>query len=1244
MWTPRRILLVILGLFGFSAVYMLYARVLGGIDGLPELPAAFLTPSLDQDVFIPETGVSPTQKRLEEAFGPASPEVLDNLAYKTKLEMRDKGIVLASGQPVFTPEPSRFVTVSPFSLAFFGKPKPAHLRQPGEVQEISTFHADKAILEFDRPVSSPQELGGKAKMIGMELLAVPDMPSVDVRRGQIVITNNQKSPDPGQFLVFRTPGPLFYRSPEHAAPSPDAPQIWTSASVEIIDKKNLPRPIRSNSSATASVSGDDLRHRQAISEILLGHTLPPPTILAEGMKVYLQSNDAKAGPEKRNNTGYSGVRLIELNEKVQMNLWTDGGSGFPGSENPAEVKPMKIDPPALAGAIVGGLADAEAVAGRFEGKSLLLIETLGSFRYDFAASRARFEAAVVSNPALSNHVTLARLSASGKQDDLSCKLLVIDFAEPPDENAPKSAATAQPARAGMKVRQLQATGPHVYVSVEAEQLSAQGTELIYKTSDRTRQNTTTLRGMPVVAVREGNRLEAGSPGNLAEVLIVSTEPAPGSKDRKQTKLNVNGPGRITIYDQASNESNLQATWGRSLSQEREVVGKVEQDLLKFEGGASFIDTKGDMSLSADRIWLWLSAGLGQPTPGAVASGPQNSVKKQASPQRLLAVGNVRSQSTELHIEKTDQMTVWFRDVPPPTLPETKPPAVAAAPAPKEKPTVPGPPSTTPPPPVAVAAEPGKDNKPAAPPPEPEKPKPPVKLSARVIESWVVRYPVAAVIDPKAPKAPAPKPGSTTLKYELERARCDDRVVAHQEPADPAKNPRGLHIEGAKMHIDQSRAGSVMRVDGTNELWAQVHFESMSLFGPIVVIDQPKNEVTVDGRGALIMPSQSELGGGDSAGNKDKPTDLEVHWARSMRFEGAKSRAEFVEAVQAVQQPSRDAGPREVAPPPRILPAAFVAPAEQKAPPIDDGSWNRARLLCHELKVTFDRPIYFNNMRQSRGKSGTGKKDDETAKLKTASCTPMPDDEVSRLPADRQWLARKVIYLEETFAKTGKTTKAQRIDAQQIDMKNDEREQQVFATGPGEVRLFQQGSKSDDFGKPTVPGIEPKAPMPDPKKSSTEDQEMKLTVVKFTSRMVAKDTRKVYQEATFDDGARVWHIPTENMNLVFDEHHPPKRTFFLECNEKLTVSSDKTKKEPEQWMTALGNGTFRNDDYEGNAYKITYDNKVVVMEGAGERLAKLYRRRVAVGERNFQTARQIFYYKDGTVKLSESSSGSITPGP
>lgn len=1232
MWTPRRVLLLLACAAGLVGAFVGYVRVLGGIDGLPELPAAYLTPAEDQPPLPPKDGSS-TMVRLQEAFGPASPEVTDTVSYRLKYEERAKGLVFACGQPEFVPaepgkEASRFVTVSPFSVAFFGKPTPAHLRPPGQVTEVSTFHADKARLQFDKPVAGPQDIAnGKAKLVGMELVSVPDQRTGDARQGTIWITNNQKSADPADWLVFRTAGPLFYQAPDAVAPSAaDAPHVWTTARVEVIDRRNLPRPLRTGPTQTAVTAEDEFRKRNLVADILLGVSLPPPTITADGMKIYLRPSEGSKG-----GTGYSGVRLIELPDNVQMNLWADGNAGLPGSAPPQGAKPAAVkpgDPPLAALAAAGAWLDGREMAPRFERKTLLVIRTPGSFRYDLTANTARFEA-----PAPQT-VTVARFSPLGRQDNLLCNVLALDFFNNDQPAKPgEKAKLANPDRDGLAVQAMTATGPHVYLQVEGEQFSAQGTYLHYKSDPPTRTTTTTLRGTPVLAQKQQNLLKGGDPGTSVDIVLTTVDPPPDKANEKQapkktTTIEVRGPGRMEVFDPAAKAASLQAGWGRSLTQERDRVtvlkdGKaetVEQDLLKFEGGGEFVDLKGNMRLTADRLWLWLSAG-----------GERSSDTGKALPQRLLATGRVDAFSggqvpdpkdenaqppQPWSVKKTDQLTVWFLDIAPPA--QSIPPAAAAV----------GPvgllaAKMTPPPAVAATGS----VPPPAKPPKDLRPKPVLEMSARLIDSWVSRFPQPAEF---LTAAPADSPG---YKYRMDRARCEDRVVVHQDPADPTKAPRGLDITGALLNLNQTPAGSVMTVTGTVLAEAEVHFETLSLYGPVVAIDQPNNAVDITGRGRLRMPSQSDLGG--EAG---RPTELEVRWTRTMRFDGKSAFAEFLGQVQAVQTPDRGTfRPKAAAAPlPR---ASGFRPGDliqQPPPPPKSGDgWGWSAVYAHRLDVTLDRPVYFNQLRRSDGTTpGSKPGDPNNPKLKRAVCTPMADDEA----ATAQLPARTVVYLEQTFDKAGLTTKAQRIEAQQLELDNDDvrKDQTVSASGPGEVRILQPGSKD-----PAV-AVAPTGPA---KSASAEDTEMKLTWVRFNSRMTGRDRGKVLQKAVFDDGATVWNVPTDNLNLRFPDHAPPPGATFLTCTESLEVSTDKTKPDkPDQWMVARGAAEFLDDKYRGSAPVITYDGRAVVLNGEGNQLARMYDRRVGVQPGGNNSARRYVYtLKDGAVNAVDSGPGSFTPG-
>lgn len=1229
MWTPRRILLLLLGIAGFSAAYIVYSLFLGSVDGLPALPVAYLEPEDGLQSFeIPEETYSPTLLRLQEAFGPGSPEVTDSIEYKTKLEIRDKGMVFACGQPVFAAEPSEYVTVSPFSVAFFGKPRPPGSRQPGEIAEINTFHADKAVLQFDRPVQNTQDLSGKARLIGMELVSTPDTPTLDPRRGRIEVINNQRSADSANHLVFRTAGPLYYRTANAPGPKPPpgSPQIWSKAAIEVVDRRNLPRPLRTQNLEAVPSRGDDLRGRNAVANILLGLTLPPPTITAEGIRIFLTEQDTQTQQDKRNASGYAGVERIELSERMQMNLWADGQSGFPGGPSDAPTTPAPVmQLPEAAPGLIGGLADAAAIARLFESKTLLVVETLGPFVYDFKSSTAVFEAAPAANPAVPNHVTVTRLSAKGGQDNLFCKRLEVEFNDPKDRPPAPSSVPTPAVSSGMKIKQLIATGEHVFVSIEGEQLLAQGKELRYTVDAQTNRSTTILKGSPVVAVRERNRMQGGDNQTPAEVYLTSFDPKPASGERKRTDIEVRGPGRIEMFDAASNDNTLQATWGTSLVHRKEITNGREQSLLTFNGGGTFLDTKGGMRLSADRLQLWLAESAALPVTDHALKTPR------VLPQRLVAVGNVDGQSAEAIIRKTDQLTVTFRDIPPPSdLTVASAAGITSTPS-----SAPG--ETTAKPKTGETALIDPYAKPASTPspaPPAEKPKPPMYISARLVDAFVVRYPVQNTVQKANSDGTAV--GGAGLKYEMERARCEDRVMVHQDPADPQKSSRGTDIYGTKLLLDQSRSGGVLTVHGgTPTQPAQVYFEDMALFGPVVVLDQPNNAASVDGRGLLKMPSSSDLAGGQT----NQASELEIQWSERMRFEGALSKAEFVGLVHAVQQPKdrERAAPVTTAGRTEATPTALAARTtnnNRRARPVaaNRETWTRSRIICHRMDVTFDRPIYFNNLGPGTPKSGQPA---ERAQLRTAVCTPVPDDEIDRVAGGAN---RLVTFLQETFYDDASVEKSQRVSARQLNVENDAREQQMIATGPGEVRILQLGARDQETPAAPVASNRPKG--------EAEEQEMKLTIVRFPAQMIARDKGKVFQEASFKDGARVVQVPSENLNLDVEEHNLPERGVFLACTQVLDVSSARTKpsQPAKQWMTAVGNAEFQTDKYHGFGTRIVYDIDKVVLKGSDGSPAKLYKKvHGQVDRQDYHTGQEIIYNRNGTITGSGSIGGSVNTG-
>jgi hypothetical protein len=209
------------------------------------------------------------------------------------------------------------------------------------------------------------------------------------------------------------------------------------------------------------------------------------------------------------------------------------------------------------------------------------------------------------------------------------------------------------------------------------------------------------------------------------------------------------------------------------------------------------------------------------------------------------------------------------------------------------------------------------------------------------------------------------------------------------------------------------------------------------------------------------------------------------------------------------------------------------------------------------------------------------------------------------------------------------------------MLNDDarREQQVRASGEGELRILQLGSKDSGFA-----GVGPDTAA----KPTAEGEEMKLTWVKFATRMDGLDQAKLFQSAVFPDGARVWQTPTDNLDLQFEPSNPPPGTVTVICDRKLEVTSQRLKPgDPaDQRMTAEGSAEATSDDYRGAAPTIRFLRDTVVFTGDRVRQAQFVKRQVgATGNRqDHQSGRELVYHtKTKQLDIKDGTTGAFTPG-
>lgn len=1178
MWTPRRILLLFVGLAVFLLAYVGYGFFLGGVDGLPALPERYLEQAGGL-IIIPDNPRSPSETRLEQAFGPKCPE-LEDPAYKTKMELRDRGIVFAAGPIPDIKEPTKKLRISPLSLAHFSRPLAN--AKPDEAPEIVTLHADEAVLEYDRPVTSRTEiLQGQVRLVGVELIGNPEAEYRDLRKGRVIITHNQKSTDPGRWLIVRSPGPVYYQAAEPGkAPNPDQPMIRTAAAVEVENRSNVPQPLWGQRLFAVASSADELRASTAVSDIVLGLRAPPPTATAIGLKMYFRQETPPAKPGAKPPPPQTRLHRLHLGEAVQFNVWLEKSAGFPGTGSNAQPAPkpvVAVEPPLPFAALGGGVIGGKYVAERLKESALLTIETRGSFRYDLETNVARFETAPTASPNQSNNVEVVRVAATGARDTLICHTLDMGFEQ--NDSKPGLAATANTPPG---LRSVLATGPFVRLDSESEQLIAQGTSLHYVTDRASGKTALTFKGSPIDAVKDRHRLKTAD-GIPAELLFTSMPGKPGPKGQPTsiTTIAIRGPGGIAFYDSASRDNAVTATWASTFTQTRDKVGDKELDLLTFEGGR-FSDAKAGFELNGETLKLWLDQSEGVRQPGM----------QRAVPYRLQAIRGVHLKSPELIVDETDALSVWFRQAEPVAVKPNAP--VPAMPGGMPAPAAP----------TLAAKAPANANKP---------PPNPLHLNARTIEAWVARMP--------QPDAPVAGDAGPAAKYDLERAVCTDRVDARQAAADPKKNPRGLDIRAAKLTLEKQR---IRELSGFSALltalpgeFAELHHENTSLAGPTIALDQLANFVRVTGAGAMKMPAGSSLTGTGVANTNTaivrtagtvpspeptKQSDLHVEWSDRMEFNGADGIASFVGKVQARQD---------------------VIPILDNPAANPDPVWGKSWVLCHRLDVRFDRPVYFNQFNRKPAEPNGG------PKIAQAVCRPAPVDDAGTGPRADGF----VLYEDEQKRRDQSIVRRQRVRAASLDFRGAERGGTLLAGGPGEVRLLQMGAK--DAGVPGRPAASAATP---------DGQELKLTVVKYQTRLRMEDRGNAYQEAAFEGDVTAIQVPTKEFERPLEVHSQlPERSTLLTCDDILTVSTYRPHGgKPEQKMDALGNANFRTDEYRGRAHRIAYDGRIMTLEGTANRLAHIERSARSVGDGSGTPARRIEYDTvDGRIKIVEGAPGSIT---
>jgi hypothetical protein len=497
MLPPKRLLWMLAGLAVCLALYQVYLFFLGGYDGLTPLPAEYW-PGQKTD-FAPVRDTPnpepPVVRKLRLAFGPQAKEADRPIL----IESVQHGLVLAAQKAFLNPQGK--LELEQVAVAFFGKKK-SESAQP----DIATLQGDRAIIEFDKPLTSVRDVANRKPVAGrIEGRIDPATGKVN----QVHLRHHRRTPNPDDDLHLFTDW-LEYDDRQH--------RIWTEAAVEIVD----------GDPETGKITG-------------------------VGLEVLLETEPSRSPPAKPSRATITGVRSVELASNVQMYFQVDahtalfGGIGKPGRPNSPSGSASASSKPT---APVTTASTAAEPARKPARRSPVKVIADGPFLYRVPEDRAEFYHRV--------HlirIVPAEANPSGTQllDELRCQSLTLQFRRKNNSGKSKS----EDSEAAVELVSARAVGEPLELTVESEGLHATGSELVLDRGS----NSAVLVGKPLEAIYDGHRLQVT--GSL-------TLRTPENQIRELREAQARGPGTAWLRGRRQSEQlTLVVRWREQMRLERD---------------------------------------------------------------------------------------------------------------------------------------------------------------------------------------------------------------------------------------------------------------------------------------------------------------------------------------------------------------------------------------------------------------------------------------------------------------------------------------------------------------------------------------------------------------------------------------------------------------------------------------------------------------------------------------------------
>ena len=492
-----------------------------------------------------------------------------------------------------------------------------------------------------------------------------------------------------------------------------------------------------------------------------------------------------------------------------------------------------------------------------------------------------------------DQVELVRIRTPAPNDQVHCELLSIFFSQAQSAAKPggNSAEAAQRRNLGfdLEARRFVAEGHPATVRAPADKVFVRGEHLEYDLKT----------GIMVLVDPKEAVLQQGP----KEIHTANLRYEPAAEPGHLGQALAKGPGWVRGLMTDRPDQPFAAQW----LEQMEIRPEGKYHRLSLLGGAS-IRSESTGKLDARRIHFWLAPAAPLAASRSAETPPGGRGQGQLRPDRMLAEGDVRSDSPQLS-SAVDRLEVYF---------------TAASPAPGPQPATPGPqPTAHSPPPTAPGQAPAAaghmhvegqrlvahmlldDQQHAA-------------LTAVTVEGRV-----------RCTETQTAVPGEQPVLISGERLDVTDAnlpaaqgLVTGTVPASPA------HFEGRGISLTSS-----------NPAGSNIHFH------------RGQNRVWIEGPGWMLVPMDKDLDGRPL----ERPVPLRVDWRRRMEFDGLT--AHFEEQVKAT-------GPAQQLQTPVMdvrfqRPLVFTQPRPQQPPQVETiscggGVFMESRAFEGDVQIAFDR--------------------------------------------------------------------------------------------------------------------------------------------------------------------------------------------------------------------------------------------------------------------------------------------------